>query len=194
MKTEITRADILPLPVYETVRADKRAAVREAKRNRQIEVGPFATFTFENYDSMWLQIHEMLRTEKGGDAQLVDELAAYNPMVPKGRDLAATLMFEIDEPVRRARELGRMGGVEDQIYLRIGTDAIRAVPEQDTERSTAEGRTSSVHFVHFPFTDAQVRAFRSGQGDVMLEFRHQHYRHAAGLSDAVRQELAKDFA
>ena len=194
VKTEIARADILAMPAYQLVRNERRAAARAAKQNRQVAVGPFATFTFENYDSMWLQVHEMLRAEKGGEEQIADELSAYNPLVPKGRELVATLMFEIEEPARRARELGRMGGAEEQVFFKLESESVRGVPEQDTERSTPDGRTASVHFLHFPFSDAQVRAFRSGRGDLTLEIRHPNYRHAAGIAEAVRRELAQDFA
>ena len=117
MKTEISRADILDLASYEKVRAEKRDAARMAKADRRAEVGPFATLNFENYDTIWLQIQEMLRIEKGGDGQLADELAAYNPLIPKGRDLAATLMLEIPDPARRDSELRKLGGVEDTITL-----------------------------------------------------------------------------
>ena len=193
MKTEITRADILDLAAYERVRPERRAAARERQRLRQVAVGPFATFTFETYDSMWLQVHEMLRAEKGGEAQIGGELSAYNPRIPKGRERVATLMFEVEDAAQRARELSRLGGIEETVRLCFGAHRIAAQPERDAERSTAEGRTSSVHFMHFPFTEDQVRAFRAG-GEVTLEFTHPRYRHAAGLADDVRAELARDFA
>ena len=95
MKTELTRADILAPAAFEAVRVQKRAEVRAAMRPRRVEVGPFATFIFEQFSSIWLQVHEMLRIEKGGEAQIDDELAAYNSLIPKGNNLAATLMLEI---------------------------------------------------------------------------------------------------
>ncbi len=195
---EITRADILPMPAYEAVRAQKRAAVRAAKKHRQIGVGPHAMFTFESYDSMWLQVHEMLRIEKGGDAQIDDELAAYNPMIPNGRELTATMLIEIENADLRARELGRLGGIEETICLRIRADGaeqiVAAVPERDTERTDAEtGKASSVHFFHLPFSAAQIAAFRAENAEVTLEITHPRYRHAAGLSNEVRHALAADF-
>lgn len=196
-RREITRADILPLPAYEAVRAQKRAEVRAAKRHRQIGIGPHATFTFESYDSMWLQVHEMLRIEKGGDAQIPDELAAYNPMIPNGREFTATMMIEIENPELRARELGQMGGIEDTVRLRIRIDGkdevVPAVAERDVERTDETGKASSVHFFHFPFADAQIAAFRAENAEVMLEITHPRYRHSAGLSEQMRATLATDF-
>ena len=197
-RRELARADILPMPAYEAVREHKRAEVRAAKRNRQIGVGPHAMFTFESYDSMWLQVHAMLRIEKGGDAQIDDELAAYNPMIPNGRELTATMLIEIENPDLRAQELGRLGGIEETIRLRIrakgAEQIVAAVPERDTERTDAEtGKASSVHFFHFPFSDAQVAAFRAENAEVTLEITHPRYKHAAGLPDAARHSLAADF-
>lgn len=197
-RREITRADILPLQAYLAVRAQKRTEMRSAKRNRQLGVGPHAMFTFESYESMWLQVHEMLRIEKGGDAQIDDELAAYNPMIPNGRELTATMLIEIESPVLRAQELVRLGGIEETIRLRIRADGqehlVPAVPERDTERTDAEtGKTSSVHFVHFPFSDAQVAAFRAANAEVTLEITHPRYKHAAGMPDEMRASLVADF-
>lgn len=194
MKTELTRADILSPDAYEAVRAAESARIRAVKRARRVAVGPFATFYFETFETMWLQVHEMLRAEKGGEAQLADELAAFNPLIPKGRELVATLMFEIADAARRAEELGRMGGVEDTVRMQVGDGVIAAVPERDVERSTAEGRASSVHFLHFPFTGDQVRAFGSADADVRLAITHPRYAHAAVLPPDVRAALAADFA
>jgi hypothetical protein len=194
MKTEITPADILDLAVFEHVRAEKRQAVREAKLRRRVEVGPFASFAFENYDTIWLQIHEMLRIEKGGDAQIADELAAYNPLIPKGRDLAATLMFEIPDPGRRDAELGKLGGIEDTITLSFAGHTVTAAPDDDIERTREDGKTSAVHFLHFRFSDEQAAAFETAGAEITLGFGHPGYRHAAVLADHVRAALAGDFA
>jgi hypothetical protein len=194
VKTDITRADILSLERYEAVRADKRADVRAARKNRRVEVGPFANFVFENYDSLWLQIHEMLRIEKGGDPQIADELAAYNPMVPKGRDLAATLMFEIADPDRRDTALGKLGGIEAMITLSFGEHTITGEPDDDIERTRQDCKTSAVHFLHFRFTDEQAAAFKTPDTEITLAFGHSGYRHASVLGENVRNALAGDFA
>lgn len=193
MKHEITRADILSLDAFEQVRKERRSGLIAQKRLRRLEVGPYATFYFENFDTMWWQIHEMLRIEKGGEAQIEDELRAYAPLVPKGRELVATMMLEVDDPVRRDRLLRQLGGIEAHIAVRIGEDAVPAVAEEDVERTTADGKTSSVHFLRFPFTDAQAAAFREGGGQAVLAIDHPNYGHMAIISPDVRQALAGDF-
>ena len=180
------------MDAYESVRDERRADVREQKRRRRVAVGPFAAFYFENYDTLWLQVHEMLRTEGGGEDQVRDELDAYNPLIPNGSELVATLMFEIPDKAVREAELGRLGGVENTTSLRIGSSIVAAWPERDQERSTSEGRTSSVHFLHFPMTLEQSVAFGSDAGDVTLEIGHERYRHAAGIPRDVREALSKD--
>ncbi len=192
-KRAITRADILSPEAFLEVRRERRAALVAAKRLRRVEVGPFATFLFESYDTMWWQIHEMLRIEKGGEAQIADELAAYGPLVPKGDELVATLMFEIEDPVRRERILSSLGGVEETVTLAVGDDTINAVPERDVVRTDPTGKTSSVHFLHFPFTAAQIAAFRDPAQRVVLAIDHEGYSHLAVLPEAVRRTLSEDF-
>jgi hypothetical protein len=192
-KRQITRDDILSLDDYEMVRAERRKAVTELKRDRRVQVGPDATFYFENFDTMWHQIHEMLRIEKGGEAQIDDELAAYAPLVPNGSELVATLMIEIDDPVRRDRVLGELGGVENTITLTVGGERVAAVPESDVERTTEAGKTSSIHFLRFPFTRPQIEAFRVAGARVVLGIAHARYDHMAALPEPVRAALAADF-
>jgi len=194
MKTEITRADLLPMAVYENERKERRKKMAALKANRRVEVGPFATFYFENYETMLHQVHEMLAIEKGGDAQVEDELAAYNPLVPKGRDLVATVMFEIEDPARRARELARLGGVEDQIFMAVAGQRSKGAQIGDEERTRADGKTSSVHFLRFIFTPEHVAAFKPPGADVSIEIAHPNYGHMARLPEAVRASLAADFA
>ena len=190
---EITAADILPWAEYAHDRAEQRRRVGAIKRNRRLEVGPFVTFYFESFDTMWLQVQEMLHIERGGEAQLRDELAAYNPLIPKGRELVATFMIEIDDPVRRARTLAQLGGIEETAFITIGAETIKAVPEQDQDRTTAEGKASSVQFVHFPFSPAQIAKFRAPGAQVVVGFSIPAYNHMAVMPEAVRAELATDF-
>ena len=194
LKTEITRADIIPLAEYAKERAARRKALVEVKKHRRVSVGPYATFYFENYDTMWQQIHEMLYIEKGGEEQIEDELRAYNPLIPKGRELVATVMFEIADPVRRGAELGRLGGVEKTVTLRFAGHTVTARPEEDLERTDEDGRTSAVHFLHFRFAPEQIAAFRAPGTEVVLGIGHSHYGHMAVMPEAMRAELAGDFA
>jgi hypothetical protein len=190
----ITPGDIMSLDQFETIRAEKRQDNLIRKRFRRVAIGLHATIIFENWDSMWWQVQEMLRVEKGGEAQIADELAAYNPMIPDGRELTACLFFEVDDPVKRAAFLGRLGGVEDHIFLAIGEHRIAAVPEGDTPRTNADGKASAVHFLHFPFTPEQIAAWRSGDGSAMVGIDHGAYGHIAMLNAELRAELARDFA
>lgn len=193
-RRQITRADILPLAEYGKKRDEFRNRVLAVKRHRRIEVGPVATFYFECYETMWQQIHEMLWIEKGGEDQIADELRAYNPLIPKGEELVATVMFEIDDPVRRKSFLSRLGGVEDTAFLRFAGETITGQPEADVDRTSAEGKASSVQFIHFPFTAAQIAKFRQAGTEVVLGFAHVNYGHMSMLPEPVRAALAGDFA
>src|SRR5262245_63045407 len=121
---KITRDDILPAGEYDRQRKTLKAGLIPIKKLRRIEVGPFATFYFENYATMWLQVQEMLRIEKGGEEQLAGELEAYNPLIPQGDELIATLMLEIEDADRRNTVLLTLGGIEETVFLEIGPDRI----------------------------------------------------------------------
>jgi hypothetical protein len=192
-KKQITPADILPAAEYAKRRAAMRTEIVAKKKNRRLEVGPCATFYFECFETMLQQVQEMLHIEKGGEAQIADELTAYNPLIPKGNELVATVMFEIDDPVRRARVLGRLGGIENTMFIKLGDDKIMGLAEQDQDRTNAEGKASSVQFVHFPFTRAQIEKFRKTGETVILGMDHENYAHMAVMPDATRAELAGDF-
>jgi len=192
-KHEISRDDIMPMADYERERQERRRAMVALKRRRRLEVGPVCLFHFESYETMWAQIHEMLYIEKGGEAQIADELAAYNPLIPKGRELVATVMFEIDDPERRASLLGKLGGIEETACLRIGGETIRGRAEADVDRTSSAGKASSVQFIHFPVSDAQVAAFRKPGAEVLVGFTHPHYGHMAVMPEEVRGALAEDF-
>src|SRR6476620_2402030 len=184
---------IVPLAEYTGQRAERRKRITEIKKNRRLEVGPFATFYFESYDTMLHQVHEMLFIEKGGAEQLPDELEAYNPLIPQGSELVATVMFEIEDPQRRARELMRLGGIEDRAFIEVGGERIRGEPDQTRENTTPEGKASSVQFLRFRFTPAQIAAFRQPGTRVMAGFDHPNYGHLAVMPEPVRVALARDF-
>ena len=188
----LTRADIVDGETYAAGRAEHRRRLRAVKRHRRVDVGPFVSFYFENRLTMWHQVQEMLHIEKGGDQQLADELAAYNPLIPRGRDLRCTMMIEIDDPPRRDAALRRLGWIDEKVALRIGDRAVAARPLQEAERNTAEGKTSSVHFLVFRFDDAATAAFRDAAVPVSLEIAHRHYGHAARIDGQVREALAAD--
>ncbi len=189
----ITPADIAPREVYARERAERRRALIPVKKNRRVEVGPYATFYFENFATMLAQVHEMLHIEKGGEDQIAGELETYNPLVPQGSELIATLMLEIDDPVRRTSLLKRLAGIENSVYLDMGPMRIHATPTEYEDRVTPDGKTSSVHWVRFPFTKEQIAAFGHGNDPVILGIAHENYGHMALVLGNVRAELAKDF-
>jgi len=193
-KREITRADIIDTDAYGRIRAERRRAMAALKRDRRVEVGPDATFYFENYDTMWHQVHEMLYIEKGGAAQIEDELRAYNPLIPQGRELIATIMFEIDDPTRRKRVLESLGGIEHQVVLRLNGEMVRGESVSEVERTTEAGKTSSVHFIRFTLSAAQAEAFRLPGAQAEIGFVHSNYGHMAALREPVRAALAGDLA
>ena len=192
MNTEIARGDIMDMDAYGKVRADKRRDLMPVKARRRVAVGPDATFYFESYDTMWLQVHEMLFIERGGEEQIDDELSAYNPLIPKGDELVATVMFEIDDPMRRKAVLGKLGGVEETMTMEIDGETIIAEAEQDVDRTTADGKASSVQFVHFQMTPAQMAKFVTPGTRVTVGVTHPNYGHIATLPEETRAELAKD--
>ena len=192
-KREIQKNDIMSLDIYTSQRKDLRKKIVEFKKNRRVPLGPYATFYFESYETMLAQVQEMLYIEKGGDEQLKDELAAYNPLVPNGKELTATLMFEIDNPVSRATFLGKVGGIEDKVFMRIDGEIVKAVPEEDVDRTSAEGKASSVQFIHFKFTDKQIEKFKSNLHKIEIGIDHKEYSHTSRLSETTISSLAADF-
>jgi hypothetical protein len=191
---QITASDLIPDDDYARERRERRQALLPVKRLRRVSLGPVCTFIFENFDTMLFQVQEMLLTERGGAEQVADELAAYNPLIPQGSELVATVMFEIDDEVRREATLARLGGVEDTFFLQVGAERAAGVPEGDIERTRDDGKTSSVHFLRFPLTAEQVARFRDPSTQILVGSGHEGYSHLAGLTPATRAELAKDFA
>jgi len=192
-KREIQKSDIMPLDSYIKVRKELRKNIVDFKKNRRISLGPYATFYFESYETMLAQVQEMLYIEKGGDEQLHDELIAYNPLIPNGKELTATLMFEIDNPISRAAFLGKVGGIEEMVFMKINGEIVKAVPEEDVDRTSAEGKASSVQFIHFNFTDEQIEKFKSSNVDIELGIDHKEYSHTTKLSKDNIASLSGDF-
>jgi hypothetical protein len=192
MPRAITRADILAPERYAAERREHRRRISELKRNRRIELGPFVTFYFECWDTMWLQVQEMLHIERGGEAQIADELAAYNPMIPNGSELSATVMIEIEDAERRHAALSRLGGIEDRMFLTIAGDMVRGLADPTRENTSSEGKASSVQFIKFPLTSAQKEKLRTAGAPIVVGIDHPNYGHMAVMPEPVRQALARD--
>jgi hypothetical protein len=189
----IEKKDIISNEIYAQNRKQIRKKIVEFKKNRRVPLGPYATFYFENFDTMLAQIQEMLYIEKGGDEQLKDEMNAYNPLVPKGKELVATLMFEIDDPKIRAEFLGKVGGIEEKVYIEVGDEKISGSPEKDVDRTSAEGKASSVQFLHFIFTNDQIEKFKDTKNSLIIGIEHTLYNHVVKVSAETRSSLSKDF-
>ncbi len=192
-KTKIFHDDIMSMDQYSALRSARRKNMTGIKKNRRVHVGPDATFYFESYETIWHQIHEMLFIERGGQDQIADELSAYNPLIPNGAELVATLMFEVEDEVRRTTFLAGLGGVEETVILTVDGIDVMGVPEQDLDRTTADGKASAVQFIHFAFEADQIAAFRSPTARIILSINHPAYGHMASLSEPVRAALANDF-
>ena len=193
-KREIQKSDIMPLDAYIKDRKELRKNIVNFKKNRRVALGPYATFYFESYETMLAQVQEMLYIEKGGDEQLHDELIAYNPLIPNGKELTATLMFEIDNPISRAAFLGKVGGIEEMVFMKINGETVKGVPEEDVDRTSAEGKASSVQFIHFNFTDEQIQKFKSSDVNIELGMDHNEYSHTTKLSKENIASLSEDFS
>ena len=189
----VEKKDIIPADIYAKNRKQIRKKLVELKKERRVALGPYATFYFENFETMLGQIQEMLHIEKGGQEQLKDEFKAYNPLIPKGKELVATLMFEIDNPITRADFLSKVGGIEEKVYVKVADEKIRATPEKDIDRTSAEGKASSVQFIHFNFTDEQIKKFKNFNNSVVFGINHQLYNHTTKISELVKKSLSKDF-
>ena len=192
-KRQIEKEDLLPSDVYAKSRKQIRKDLVEFKKDRRIALGPYATFYFESFETMVAQVQEMLHIEKGGDEQLKDELIAYNPLVPSGKELIATLMFEIDNPISRAKFLGKVGGIEEKVFMKINNEIVKAVPEADVDRTSAEGKASSVQFIHFKLNDDQIFKFKSDSATIELGIDHKEYTHTTKLSENSIKSLCDDF-
>jgi hypothetical protein len=192
-KRKIEKEDLIPANVYAESRKQIRKELVKYKINRRIALGPYATFYFESFETMVAQVQEMLYIEKGGDDQLKDELTAYNPLVPNGKELTVTLMFEIDNPISRSTFLGKVGGIEEKIFMRIDAETVIAVPEDDVDRTSAEGKASSVQFIHFKFNEDQIEKFKSGSANIELGIDHKEYSHTTKLTEDNIKSLSADF-
>jgi hypothetical protein len=193
-KRKIEKEDLIPFDVYEKTRKEIRKKLVEFKKNRRVALGPYATFYFESFETMLAQVQEMLHIEKGGDEQLKDELTAYNPLVPNGKELTATLMFEIDNPVSRAEFLGRVGGIEEKVFMKIDNEIVKAVSEEDVDRTSAEGKASSVQFIHFKFNQEQINKIKTNNTIIQIGIDHKDYSHITRLKEDSIKSLATDFS
>ncbi len=191
-QTEITAADIIDPETYAASRKKRRAEMIARKKNRRLAAGPNATMHFENFETMLYQIQEMLHAEKGGPEQLADELEAYNPLIPQGGELVGTFMLEYPNADTRTEILLGLTGIEETIALDIDGQRIPADWENDVDRTTPDGKTSAIHFLHFRLSPGQVTQFQDPAVTVNFVISHTNYSHSAGITGAVRNDLMTD--
>lgn len=190
----ITKDNILDLETFARQRPQRRQDILKLKKDRRLALGPDVTCYFENRDTLLWQIQEMLYIEKGGEEQIDDELAAYAPLEPNGDEWVATVMIEIPDPAVRALKLSQLGHFEFNLVLKFSGHEVVGKPEDDLERTTADGKTSSVHFIRWHFSPDQKELLCQENQDVILESRHPEYLHKTILSDSIRQSLCSDLS
>jgi hypothetical protein len=189
---KLTTDDLLPLEQYHKERARMRAEVLAHKRHRQAPLGPHLTLYFEDRLTMRYQVQEMLRAERIFESEAIaEELAAYNPLIPDGTNLKATMMLEYTHVDQRRTALEQLKGIENAVYLEVGTlGRVFAYADEDLERSD-DTKTSAVHFLRFELDAAMRSALKSG-ASLTLGVDHEHYRHELDGSAELRQSLAAD--
>ena len=190
----IARESLLTLEAYAKERPAFRARAVAHKRARTVHIGDHVTLLFEDELTIRYQVQEMLRIEKTfEEAGIQEELDAYNPLVPDGSNLKATMLIEYEDENARREALARLKGIEDRVFLRVDDlEKVLAIADEDLERESA-GKTSSVHFLRFELTPPMIAAFRQG-ANVAMGVDHPHYRAEVTLPDAARKALAADFA
>jgi hypothetical protein len=191
----LKRQDLSTLEDYSEIRNEFRTQVLEHKKHRKVALGPNATVYFEDRLTIQYQIQEMLRVERIFNREgIEEELAAYNPLIPDGSNLKATFMLEYEDPDERRRQLTRLIGAEDKVWVKVADgERVFAIADEDMERETEE-KTSSVHFLRFELTVSDARRFKEG-ASIGVGIDHENYRHEiAALAPPVRDSLAADMA
>lgn len=192
--TQLTASDLMSLEQYARERASFRAKVLAHKKTRQVALGPNATLYFEDGLTIQYQVQEMLRIERIFEAEgIEDELSAYNPLIPDGSNWKATFMLEYPDVELRKRELARLVGVEDKVWVQVdGHDKVFAIADEDMERET-EDKTSSVHFMRFELDQEMILALKGGAG-LAMGVDHDNLKVVVSVPEAVRDSLTNDLA
>lgn len=191
---KLTASDLLSLERYSRERQEFRARVIAHKKNRQVNVGPDTLWLFEDRLTVQYQVQEMLRTERIFEAEgIADELAAYNPLIPDGRNWKATFLIEYPDPDERKVQLAKLRGIEDRCWVEVaGCERVFAIADEDLERAN-DVKTSAVHFLRFELTGAMAAGVKAGAA-LGMGIDHPNYRHHYQAPDNVREALAADLA
>ncbi|HBC58447.1 MAG TPA: DUF3501 domain-containing protein [Gammaproteobacteria bacterium] len=189
----LKRSDLFSLERYAETRSEFRQKVLVHKKSRQVAIGAHITLYFEDRLTIQYQIQEMLRTERIFEADAIqEELDAYNPLIPNGENLMATMMLEYSDVAERQAALEKLIGVEDKIWLQLGQNAkIFAIADEDLEREN-EQKTSAVHFLRFPLDDSSIHAFNNHE-PLLFGCDHEHMLETVSVeSEATYQSLLAD--
>ncbi len=192
-QNQIKPEDIYDRKDYINKRPQLRKEIVARKKRRRVDLGPYVTLYFENRETIIHQINEMVFIENGGKEQIEEEILAYKSLIPNGKELIATVMVEIDNPLKRAEVLSKMGGFEETFTLKVGDILVKARAELDVDRTTAEGKASSVQFIHFNFKENEVNKFKDDNVNIELSINHEFYKHATLLKTETKNELRSDF-
>lgn len=190
---KLKRQDLYSLERYAEIRPEFRAKAMEHKKARRLPIGPNATLYFEDRTTIQYQVQEMLRAERIFEAEgIEEELAAYNPLIPDGRNWKATFMVEYEDIEERRRRLRELVGIEDRVWMKVaGHEAVRPIADEDLERDTSD-KTSSVHFLRFELSDAMIASLKSGAA-LSAGIDHPRYEYTVDpVPDAVRASLVGD--
>ena len=190
---EIKINEIIPNEEYGKHRKNRRKEMINFKKNRRLDIGPVVSLYFESRSTMLYQIQEMAFVEQISNKELQIELDSYNPLVPNGKELIATMMIEIDDPLRRKNFLSRLGGIEEKVKITIADSILFAEAEKDIDRTTADGKTSAVHFLHFKFTNELIEGFKNHKNLIQIGIEHDSYEHLTIVSDEIRKSLVEEF-
>ena len=185
---------MLNLYEYEKVREERRRDIIALKARRRVEVGRYLSFVFENRETVWFQIQEMIRAERLVDeAKIADEVEVYNTLLPRPGELAATMMIQITESAEIKPVLDKLLGIDTRDYVRLEVGPHRIVGRFEAGHSDEElGKLSAVHFVRFALSPEARAAF--SDADVALVVDHPNARARAILSVETRASLAADLA
>jgi len=192
---KLTDQDLMTLETYARERPTFRSKVIAHKKSRTVGVGPNTTWLFEDRLTIHYQVQEMLRTERIFEPEGIDdELQAYNPLIPDGRNWKVTLLVEFADPLTRPQHLARLKGIEDRCYVQVADfSRVYAIADEDLERENEE-KTSSVHFLRFEFSPAMIADFKGGAA-IAAGVDHAHYPvRIDEIAPAVQVALARDFA
>ncbi len=187
---KIQLSDILNIAEYEKIRPEFRKKIMAIKDKRRIHVGPFITYLFENYDTMWYQVEEMMRAERiVNDDDIMQEINAYNELIPDENQLSASMLIEIDDKPKRTEMLRKIIDLPEHTFIEING---KKIPAQFDPRQGSPEQLSSVQYIKFNLSEDDVNEFNNNDSNIRLVFDHPAYTHAHELTVEEKSVLYED--